>query len=172
MQRLLVGLVLAVAGAGCQEDRSGERAAPSVPGASTTTIGQQALAPMGRPSACPATKTTTLLKGFLAALSAGRVRDLDRFFASAGRFLWYANGVRPGLRLHSSARDRGRLLGYLQRRQARHERIKLDAVDVNGYRASDRTAHFGMLLGRTADDIPHGPSCWAGRARSTATRRG
>ena len=163
MQRLLVGLVLAVAVAGCQGDRSGERAAPSVPGASTTTIGQQVLAPMGGPSACTATKTTALLKGFFAALSAGRIRDLDRFFAPAGRFMWYANGVRPALRLNSTARDRGSLLGYLQRRQARHERIKLDAVDVNGYRASDHTAHFGMRLRRTADDIPDGPQLLGGK---------
>src|SRR6266545_3063603 len=147
MQRLLVGLVLLTfAMTGCEGDRSGERLAEPVSGVSTTTIGQQALAPVGVASACMATATTALLKGFFAALSAGRVRDLDAFFAPASRFGWYANGVRPALRLHSVARDRGSLLGYLQRRQAKHERIRVDAVDFNGYRASDRTAHFGMLL--------------------------
>jgi hypothetical protein len=164
MQRLLVGLVLlALAVAGCQADRSGERTAASVPGASTTTVGQQAPEPVGVASACTATATTALLKGFFAALSAGRVRDLDGFFAPASRFMWYANGVRPALRLNSIARDRGSLLGYLQRRQAAHERITVDSVDFNGYRASDRTAHFGMLLRRTADDIPDGPQLLGGK---------
>jgi len=156
MKRLLVGLVLALAVAGCQADRSGERLAEPVSGVSTTTIGQQALAPVGVASACTATVTTALLKAFFAALSAGRVRGLDGFFAPAGRFMWYANGVRPALRLNSVARDRGSLLGYLQRRRARHERIEVDSVDFNGYRDSDRTGHFGMLLRRSADDIRGG----------------
>jgi hypothetical protein len=163
MQRLLVGLVLAVAVAGCQGDRSGERTAASVPGASATTVGRQALGPVDAASACTATTTAALVKGFFAALSAGRVRDLDAFFAPTPRFLWYANGVRPALRLNSSAQDRGSLLGYLQRRQARHERITVEAVDFNGYRASDRTAHFGMLLRRTADDLPGGPQLLGGK---------
>jgi hypothetical protein len=149
MQRLLVGLVLALAVTGCQADRSGERVAEPVP--------------EGVASACTATATTALLKGFFAALSAGRVRDLDTFFAPASRFLWYANSVRPGVRLHGIARDRGSLLDYLQRRQANHERIQLDAVDFNGYRASDRTGHFGMLLRRAADDIPGGPQLLGGK---------
>jgi hypothetical protein len=163
MQRLLVGLMLALAVAGCQGDRLGERTAASVPGASTTTVVQQALEPVGGASACTATTTTALLKGFFAALSAGRVRDLDAFFAPANRFMWYANGVRPALRLNSIARDRGSLLGYLQRRQVKHEHIKVDSVDFNGSRASDRTAHFGMLLRRTADDIPGGPQPLGGK---------
>lgn len=163
MQRLLVGLVLVLAVTGCQADRLGERSAQSVPGRSTTTVGQQAPQPGGVASACTATATTALLKGFFAAFSAGRVRDLDAFFAPASRFMWYANGVRPALRLHSIARDRGSLLGYLQRRQAKHERIRVDAVDFNGYRASDRTAHFAMLLRRTADDIPGGPQLLGGK---------
>ena len=77
--------------------------------------------------------------------------------------MWYANGVRPALRLNSSARDRGSLLGYLQRRQAKHERIKVDSVAFNGYRASDRTGHFAMLLRRSADDIPGGPQLLGGK---------
>jgi hypothetical protein len=145
MQRLLVGLVLALAVAGCQGDRAGGRLAEPVPGASTTTVGQQALEPVGGPSACTATATTALLEGFFAALSVGRVKDLDGFFAPASRFMWYANAVRPGVRLDSSARDRGSLLGYLQRRQAKHERIKVDSA---------------------------ARSCWAARARSTATPSG
>ena len=67
------------------------------------------------------------------------------------------------MRLNSIAQDRGSLLGYLQRRQAKHERITVDSVDFNGYRASDRTAHFGMLLRRTADDIPSGPQLLGGK---------
>jgi hypothetical protein len=165
VQRLLVGLVLALAVAGCQGDRSGERSGEPVLGlgASTTTVGQQALGPVGGPSACTATATTALLKGFFAALSAGRVRDLDAFFAPASRFRWYANGVRPALRLNSTARDRGSLVDYLRRRQAKHERIKVDAVDFNGYRAADRTAHFAMRLRRSADDIPGGPQLLGGK---------
>jgi hypothetical protein len=163
VQRLLVGLVLALAVAGCQGDRSDERLGEPVPGASTSTVGQQAPEPVGGPSACTAAATTALLERFFAALSTGQVRDLDAFFAPAGRFMWYANSVRPALRLNSSARDRGSLLGYLQRRQAAHERIELDSVDVNGYRASDRTAHFGMLLRRSADDISGSPQLLAGK---------
>ena len=160
MRRLLVGLVLVVAVAGCQGDRAGGRLAEPVPGPSTTT---QALQPVGGPPACSATATAALLEGFFAALSAGRVEDLDGFFAPASRFMWYANTVRPALRLTSNARDRGSLLGYLQRRQAKHERIKLDSVDFNGYRASDRTGHFAMLLRRSADDIPGGPQLLGGK---------
>jgi hypothetical protein len=163
MQRLLVGLVLALAVAGCQGDRSGERLAGPVSGASTTTVGQQAQESVGGLSACTARSTTALLKGFFAALSAGRVRDLGAFFAPASRFMWYANGVRPGVRLNSMARDRGSLLDYLQRRQAKHERITVDSVDFNGPRASDRTGHFGMLLRRSADDIPGGPQLLGGK---------
>ena len=163
MQRLLVGLVLALAVTGCQADRSGERLTAPVPGLSTITVGQQAPAPVSVASACTAPATTALLKRFFAAFSARRVRDLDGLFAPASRFMWYANGVRPALRLHSVARDRGSLLGYLQRRQVKHERIGVDSVDFNGYRASDRTAHFGMLLRRTADDIPGGPQLLGGK---------
>jgi hypothetical protein len=165
MQRLLVGLVLvlALAVAACQGDRSGERLAAPVPAASTTTVGQQALQPAGGASACTATATTALLKGFFAAFSAGQVRDLDAFFAPASRFRWYANTVGPALRLNSMARDRGSLLSYLQRRQAKHERVTVDSVDFNGYRAVDRTAHFGMLLRRSADDIPGGPQLLGGK---------
>jgi hypothetical protein len=163
MQRLLVGLMLALAVTGCQADRSGERLTEPVPGASTTTVGQQALEPVGMPTACTATATTALLRGFFAALSAGRVRDLDAFFAPASRFMWYANAVRPALRMNSIARDRGSLLGYLQRRQAKRERIRVDWVDFNGYRASDRTGHFAMLLRRSADDIPGGPQLLGGK---------
>jgi hypothetical protein len=61
MQRLLVGLVLALAVAGCQGDRSGDRTAQAVPGVSTTTVGRQALEPVGGASACTATTTTALL---------------------------------------------------------------------------------------------------------------
>jgi hypothetical protein len=161
MRRLLVGLALAVAG--CQRDHAGEPLAESVPGASTTTVAQPAPEPVRVPSACTATATTALLKGFFAALSAGRVKDLDTFFAPASRFLWYANGVRPALRLNSIAEDRGSLLGYLQRRQAKHERIEADEVDFNGYRDSDRTGHFGMLLRRTADDITDRPQLLGGK---------
>ena len=163
MQRLLVGLVVALAVAGCQGDRSGERLAASVPATSTTTVGQQALQPEGGPSACTATATAALLKGFFAALRAGRVRDLDGFFAPASRFRWYANAVRPALRLNSSARDRGSLLGSLQRRQANHEGITVDSVAFNGYRASDRTGQFAMLVRRTADDIPGGLQLLGGK---------
>jgi hypothetical protein len=73
-------------------------------------------------------------RGFFGALSAGRVTDLDAFFAPASRFNWYANSVRPGVRLNSSAQDRDSLLGYLQRRQAKHERIAVNSVDFNGSR--------------------------------------
>jgi hypothetical protein len=55
------------------------------------------------------------------------------------------------------------LLGYLQQRQAKHERINLDSVAFNGYRASDRTGHFAMLLRRSADDIPGGPQLLGGK---------
>jgi hypothetical protein len=161
MRRLLVGLMLALAVAGCQADRSGERLAEPVPGVSTITVGQQAPEPVGM--ACTATATTAPLRGFFAALSAGRVRDLDAFFAPASRFMWYANAVRPALRMNSIARDRGSLLGYLQRRQAKRERIRVDWVDFNGYRASDRTGHFAMLLRRSADDIPGGPQLLGGK---------
>jgi hypothetical protein len=39
----------------------------------------------------------------------------------------------------------------------------VDSVDFNGYRAADRTGHFGMLLRRTADDIPIGPQLLGGK---------
>ena len=163
MRRLLVGLVLALAVAGCQGDRSGERSADGGPGASTTTVGQQVLEPAGVSSACTARSTTALLKGFFAASSAGRALDLDEFFAPASRFKWYANSVRPAVRLNGSAQDRGSLLGYLQRRQAKHERITVDSVGFNGPRAASGTGHFGRLLRRTADDIPGGPQLLRGK---------
>ena len=88
--RLLVGLVLALALAGCQGDRSG---AEPGPGAPTTTAGQPAPDPVGGAPGCTAATTKAVVKGFFAALSAGRVTDLDEFFAPASRFKWYANAV-------------------------------------------------------------------------------
>jgi hypothetical protein len=116
---------------------------------------------VGVPSACTATATTALLKGFFAALSAGRVRDLDAFFARQSLHV-VRQRRRPALRLNGSARDRGSLLVHLQQRHAKRERIKVDSVDFNGYRDSDRTGHFGMLLRRTAD-IPGGPQLLGGK---------
>ena len=161
--RLLVGLVLALAVAGCQGDRSGARLAEPVPGAPTTTVGRQALEPDGEAPACTAAATKTVVKRFFAAFSAGRVTDLDEFFAPATRFKWYANSVRPARRLDDDALDRDSLLGYLQRRQARHERITVDAVHVNTYREADRSGNFSMQLRRTADDIPGGPQLLGGK---------
>jgi hypothetical protein len=154
--RLLVGLVMALAVAGCQGDRSGARLAEPVPGAATTTVGQQALAPDSEAPACTAAATKAVVKRFFAAFSAGRVTQVDEFFAPGTRFRWYANSVRPARRLDADALDRDSLLGYLQRRQTRHERITVDTVHVNTYREADRSGNFSMLLRRTADDIPGG----------------
>lgn len=162
MRRLLVGLVLGLVVAACQGDGSGARSAGPVSGV-PTTVGRQGSQPAGGAPACTAMATTALLKRFFAAHSAGQIKDLDAYFAPASRFLWYANGVPPGLRLNGGAQDRGSLLGFLQRRQARHERITVDSVGFNGYRASDRTGHFGMLLRRTADDLPGGPQLLGGK---------
>jgi hypothetical protein len=156
MRRLLVGLMLALAVAGCRPDRTEERSAEPAPVVTAGAVARAA-------PVCTAAATARLVKGFFAALSAGRVRDLDAFFAPAERFQWYANGVPPGLRLGDAALDRGSLLGYLARRQARHERITVDAVDFNGYRAGDRTGHFAMRLRRTADDIPRGRQLLGGK---------
>ena len=41
--------------------------------------------------------------------------------------------------------------------------MELQAVDFNGYRDADRTAHFAMLLRRAADDIPDGPQLLLGK---------
>jgi hypothetical protein len=152
--RLLVGLVLAVAVAGCQGDRAGARLAEPVPGAPTTTVGQQALEPDSEVPACTAAATKAVVKKLFAAFSAGPVSHLDEFFAPATRFKWYAKSVRPARRLDDDALDRDSLLGYLQRRQARH---------VNTYREADRSGNFSMLLRRTADDIPGGPQLLGGR---------
>jgi hypothetical protein len=146
MRRVLVGLLLALAVVGCRPGRSEERPAAPAPTVAAAAVEREA-------PICTAAGTVGVVKGFFAALSAGRVEDLDAFFAPAGRFQWYANSVPPGLRLTGAAKDRGSLLGYLKGRQARHERITVDAVDFNGYRAADRTGHFAMLLRRTADDI-------------------
>ena len=162
VQRLLVGLALALAVAGCEGDRSG---AVPVSDASTTTVGQQTLEPVGGAQGCTAAATRAVVKGFFAALSAGRVRDLDGFFAPATRFKWYAIGVRPGLRVNDDALDRGSLLGYLLERQARRERITVDAVQVNTYREADHSGNFSMLLRRTADDIPGDPQLLGGKGK-------
>ena len=172
MRRALVGLLLAFAVAGCQgggpHERgggSGERLVEHEPASvgPATVGGQQAPDPGGEPAACTAGATKAVVKGFFAALSAGRVTDLDGFFAPATRFKWYANSVPPATRLDSDALDRGSLLGYLQRRQAKHERITVDVVATNGYRAADSTGHFSMLLRRTADDIPSGAQLLGGK---------
>jgi hypothetical protein len=80
--------------------------------------GQQALEPDSKTPGCTAAATKAVVKGFFAAFSAGRVTDLDEFFASATRFKWYANSVRPARRLDDDALDRNSLLGYLQRLMA------------------------------------------------------
>jgi hypothetical protein len=160
VQRLLVGLALALAVAVCGGDRPG---AGSVSGVSTTTAGQEALEPMGAAQGCTAAATRAVVKGFFAALSAGRVRDLDGFFAPTSRFKWYAVGVRPGLRENDDALDRGGLLGYLLGRQARHERVTVEAVRVNTYREADRSGNFSTLLRRTSDDILGGPQLLGGK---------
>lgn len=161
MRRWLVGLALALVVAGCQEGRPGAGSVEAaVPGASTNAAGRRALEPPAEPpDACTARGTTDLLERFFAALAAGRVRyqrDLDQFVAPVERFQWYAIGVPPAVRADDQARDRASLLGYLQGRQARHERIVVDVVDFNGDRDADRTANFAMLLRRAADDIRGG----------------
>jgi hypothetical protein len=83
---VLVGLVL-LAVAGCQKNRSGARMVDSVAGAPSTTVGQQAHQPAEAASACTATTTTALVKGFFAALSSERLSDVDAFFPPASRFL-------------------------------------------------------------------------------------
>jgi len=153
MRRLLVGLVVAASLAG-YTDRPAARA-PDQPDPPATT-GAPATAASGVPAACTARGTPALVRRFFRALGAGRVDQLDPFFAPAGRFQWYSNSVPPGRRL-DDATDRASLLGYLRHRQARHERIAVVAVDDIGYRDSDRTAHFAMLLRRRADDLPGGP---------------
>jgi len=157
MQPILVGLGLLLVVAGCDSGSQAGRALTVATPASTTTPATATSTTAGVPQACTAAGTTALVKGFLAALSQGRVEDLERFFAPPMRFRWYANGVEPGVRLDESARDRSTLLGYLQQRQAMREHMVMEAVDFNGYRDADRTAHFGMLLRRAADDIPGGP---------------
>jgi hypothetical protein len=163
MRRLPVVLVLMLAVAGCHGDRSGERLAGPAQGVPATMVGQQVSGPETQAPGCRAAPTKAVVKRFFIALSAGRVRDLDEFFAPATRFRWYANAVRPGLRLNDDALDRSSLLGYLQDRQARHERITVTAVHVNTYRAADRSGNFRMLLRRTADDIPGRPQLLAGK---------
>jgi hypothetical protein len=79
-----------------------------------------------------------------------------RCSAPPARFQWYSNGVRPGVRVNQAARDRGTLLAYLRQRQSKRERVVVEAVDFNGDRGGDRTAHFGMVLRRAADDLPGG----------------
>jgi hypothetical protein len=163
MQRILVGLALLLVVAGCDSGSQGGRALTGATRASTTTLAGATSTTAGVPQACTAAGTTALVKGFFAALSQGRVEDLARFFAPPMRFQWYANGVEPGVRLDESARDRSTLLGYLQQRQAMREHMVVEAVDFNGYRDADRTAHFGMLLRRAADDIPGGPQLLLGK---------
>jgi hypothetical protein len=163
MQRILVGLALLLVVAGCDSGSQGGRVLTGATRASTTTLASATSTTAGVPQACKAAGTTALVKGFFAALSQGRVGDLERFFAPPVRFQWYSNGVEPGVRLDEPARDRSTLLGYLQQRQAMREHIVVEAVDFNGYRDADRTAHFRMLLRRAADDIPGGPRQLGGK---------
>ena len=174
MGRVLVGLLLALALVGCQgggsdkrQGGSGERLAEPGPRLASVGpvagVGRQTPKPRAEAKACTADVTKAVVKRFFAALSAGRITDLDGFFAPANRFNWYANGVPPATRLDGDARDRGSLLGYLLRRQAKHERITVDAVVTNGYRAGDRTGNLSMLLRRTADDIPGGTQLLGGK---------
>jgi hypothetical protein len=164
MRRVLVGLLLSLAVVGCQEGGSERLARPEPASVGrATTVGQRAPDPGGEAAACTAGATKAVVREFFAALSAGRVTGLDGFFAPATHFRWYANSVPPGTRLDSDALNRGSLLGYLQRRQARHERITVDSVDFNGYRAVDSTGNFSMLLRRTADDIASGAQLLGGK---------
>jgi hypothetical protein len=155
MRRFLVVFALVVM-TGCDGGEAGRPAGADATRAPTTTLARATGTTAGVPPACTAAGATALVKRFYSALSRGRVGDLAPFFAPPARFQWYSNGVRPGVRVNQSARDRGTLLAYLQQRQAKRERVVVEAVDFNGYRGSDRTAHFGMLLRRAADDLPGG----------------
>ncbi len=163
MRRILVGLALLLVVAGCDSGSHGGRSLTGATRASATTLASATSTTAGVPQACTAAGTTALVKGFFAALSQGRVQDLERFFAPPIRFQWYTNGVEPGVRLDESAHDRSTLLGFLQQRQAMREHMVVEAVDFNGYRDADRTAHFELLLRRTADDIPGGPQLLLGK---------
>jgi hypothetical protein len=107
MRQWLAALALAavLAVTGCQGEGPGPEAG-----------GRGAPAPAGRsaPAAtrpfCTDRSTKAVVRGFLAAMAAGRVRELDGFFAPAPQFKWYANSVPPGVREGDRAMDRGSLL--------------------------------------------------------------
>jgi hypothetical protein len=96
-------------------------------------------------------------------MAAGRVRELDGFFAPAPQFKWYANSVPPGVREGDRAMDRGSLLAYLRQRQASHERLEVTWFHGPGDPVAYGLGHFGMKLRRTADDLPGGPQPLAGK---------
>jgi hypothetical protein len=90
---------------------------------------------------------------YVAAFNAGRVTDLDEYFAPVPRFMVY--GVLPPAgRWGDRARDRAGLLDYLRRRQARHERIELTWIEVTGDPVTDDIGNFALRGRRTADDLP------------------
>lgn len=164
MRRLLAGLVLlAPVVVGCSG--AGEQGEAVAAGAAPPTTGrvEGTSAAPAAPPACTAPGAAALVRGFFAALTERRVRDLDAYFAPATRFQWYSNGAAPGVRLDQAAADRGTLLGYLLRRQGRHERFAVTWFKFNGYRASDRTGHFGLRLHRAADDLPEGSQRLSGK---------
>ena len=121
MRWWLAGLALVLAVAGCQGTGpgAGDQGAPA------TTAGRPATAPVTTRPFCTDRSTKAVVRGFFAAMAAGRVRDLDGFFAPAPQFKWYANSVPPGVREGDRAMDRGSLLAYLRQRQASHERLEV-----------------------------------------------
>jgi hypothetical protein len=160
MHRLVVwlALLLAFVTVGCTRDgnREQESAGATSRRQPATTLVPAVSRMATAPQACTAQGTTALVKGFFGALSSGRVLALNEFFAPVPRFRWYSVSAPPGVRLNRSAMDRGTLLGYLARRQGSHERIDVEQVTFNGYRATDHTGHFAMELRRRADDVSGG----------------
>jgi hypothetical protein len=163
-------LVLAVGLAGCQGAGPGGGQGPGGGGVSPTTRGGppatlgRAAAPATTRPFCTDRSTRAAVRKLFAAMAAGRIRDLDEWFAPSPEFRWFANSVPPGVRTGDRATDRAGLLAYLRQRHARHERIVVTWMRVAGGPVTYGTGNLAMKLRRTADDLPGGPQPLAGKA--------
>ena len=106
---------------------------------------------------CTPAEVRSTVGRFVAAHNAGDGRRLDRVFAPEPDFRWYSTDA-PGKRLLPAAADRASLSRYFASRHARHERLRLTSLRVNGNTIAAGTlksyGNFQFTLERKASDLP------------------
>jgi hypothetical protein len=92
----------------------------------------------GNAATCDGSGARQVVDSFVNSFNSGDAKQLDRFVAAQGRFVWYSTDS-PGQRFGEEAYNRSTLMSYFAARHDQHERLQLRSFRFNGV--------YGMGLG-------------------------